>query len=324
MFFPESGEGRDLIVFDLEWNQSSYTPNHRMPHEIIEIGACRVDAQGRVTGTFSRMVRPRLYRRLDRHIRSVTGITEQELSEGDAFADVLADFSAFCGPDALTVTWGPDDYPVLRRNAAFYGLRAPFAPPLDAQLVFGFACLGDAHRQMNLHGALETLALSPDMPAHRAVYDAQCTAALLPAVERAVSALTPQAREELFALLDRERRIADSALRSSPTRHQTHAQALRDRAVTAVCCPVCGREAALTTPWFDSGRERYLALAECREHGVSCAQLHFKRAASGLLIMHQRAYLAAEAEAQDVRARYAAYLAEPPRHRRRAGGKNPT
>lgn len=40
MFSLLGGESRHLIVLDLEWNQSSYTPNHRMPHEIIEIGAC--------------------------------------------------------------------------------------------------------------------------------------------------------------------------------------------------------------------------------------------------------------------------------------------
>ena len=43
MFSLASPQAENLIVFDLEWNQSSYTPNHRMPHEIIEMGACRVN-----------------------------------------------------------------------------------------------------------------------------------------------------------------------------------------------------------------------------------------------------------------------------------------
>ena len=92
MFSLSSGESRHLIVFDLEWNQSSYNPNHRMPHEIIEIGACRVDREYRVVDTFSRLIRPRLYKRLDKHIKKVTGITEEELEAGGAFADVFADF----------------------------------------------------------------------------------------------------------------------------------------------------------------------------------------------------------------------------------------
>ena len=72
MFSLLGGSGRPLIVFDLEWNQSSYTPNHRMPHEIIEIGACRVDEKGRVNSRFTELVRPRLYKRLDKHNRQVT------------------------------------------------------------------------------------------------------------------------------------------------------------------------------------------------------------------------------------------------------------
>ena len=72
----------NYIVFDLEWNQSGYNPNHRMPHEIIEIGACRVDREGHVVSRFSELIRPRVYKRLDKHIKQVTGITEQELAQG--------------------------------------------------------------------------------------------------------------------------------------------------------------------------------------------------------------------------------------------------
>ena len=315
MFLEVNAEGRSLIVFDLEWNQSSYTPNHRMPHEIIEIGACRVDAQGRVCDTFSRMIRPRVYKKLDKHIRTVTGITPEELAGGGAFEEVFADFCAWCGEGALLVTWGRDDYPVLRRNAAFFAQPMPLEPPLDAQLVFGYACLGDAHQQMNLHSALEHMQLSPDVPAHRAVYDAQCTAALLPVIDEAVRALAPSSREQLEAILDKERRVAASALRSMPTRHAYQTQALADTALMAVACPACGAKTRFDTPWFDSGRERYLALAVCPEHGTAYAQMHFKRAQSGLLIMHQRAFAASEEEIADVRERYRDYLLTPPRRR---------
>ena len=36
MFSLLSQDIQNIIVFDLEWNQSGYNPNHRMPHEIIE------------------------------------------------------------------------------------------------------------------------------------------------------------------------------------------------------------------------------------------------------------------------------------------------
>lgn len=315
MYALLGGEGRHFIVFDLEWNQSSYTPNHRMPHEIIEIGACRVDAQGRVISRFSELIRPRLYKRLDRHIKQVTGITEAELQQGRSFSDVFGDFIAWCGEDAQLVTWGRDDYPVLKRNAAFFMTPMPFAPPLDAQLIFGFCCLGSAHQQMNLHAALEKMQIDIEVPAHRAVYDAECTAALFGAIEGGLQALDAPRRAQLDAVLERESRIAGSALRSQPTSYTYQTDALADRKLMALPCPACGRRTAFDTPWFDSGREKYMALAVCPQHGFVFGQMHFKRAPSQALIMHQRAYAASGQDVQDVRERYRLYQLTPVRKR---------
>ena len=315
MFSLTSGACRHLIVFDLEWNQSSYTPNHRMPHEIIEIGACRVDRDYRVVDTFSRLIRPRLYKRLDKHIRQVTGMTEAELETGGDFSDVFGEFVAWCGEDAQLVTWGRDDFPVLRRNAAFYQSPMPFEPPLDAQLVFGGACLGACHQQMNLHAALEHQGVAVEVPAHRAVYDAQCTAALLAGIDEAVLSLEAERLAQLRAVIGREKRIAASALRSVPTRYTYQTDALADEALMNIACPRCGRRTAFDTPWFDSGREKYMALSRCPAHGMAFGQMHFKRAGSGLLVMHQRAYVASEEEIADVRERYRLYQITPPRKR---------
>jgi len=315
MFSLSSGECRHLIVFDLEWNQSSYNPNHRMPHEIIEIGACRVNRDYQVVDTFSRLIRPRLYKRLDKHIKKVTGITEEELSEGGTFADVFSDFIAWCGEDAQLVTWGRDDFPVLRRNAAFYQTQMPFEPPIDAQLVFGGTCLGSCYQQMNLHAALEHQNITVEVPAHRAVYDAQCTAAMLASIDEAAAALEEEKRAQLLAVIAKEKRIASSALLSLPTHYAYQTDALADEKLMNIACPKCGRRTAFDTPWFDSGREKYMALSCCPAHGVAFGQMHFKRASSGMLIMHQRVYSASEEEIADVRERYRLYLITPPRKR---------
>lgn len=315
MFSLASGACRHLIVFDLEWNQSSYNPNHRMPHEIIEIGACRVDRDYRVVDTFSRLIQPRLYKRLDKHIKKVTGMTEEELASGGAFADVFADFVHWCGEDAQLVTWGRDDFPVLRRNAAFHQCPMPFEPPIDAQLVFGSACLGSLAQQMNLHAAMEHQNITLEVPAHRAVYDAQCTAALLSSIDAAVAALPEDRCAQLHATLEKEARIASSVLLSLPTKYVYQTDALADERLMNIACPWCGRRTAFDTPWFDSGREKYMALSRCPAHGMALGQMHFKRAQSGMLIMHQRTYAASEEEIADVRERYRLYQLTPPRKR---------
>lgn len=311
MFSFSGGEDRHVIVFDLEWNQNSYAPNHRMPHEIIEIGACRVDRNYRVVDTFSALIRPKLYKRLDKHIRSVTGITESELANGGTFSDVFGEFIHWCGEDSLFVTWGRDDYPVLRRNAAFFMTPMPFDPPVDAQLVFGGALLHDPHQQMNLHAALEKMEISVDVPAHRAVYDAQCTAALLKTIDDAVNALEPAEREKLDATIAREKRIAASILRSQPTHHIYQTDALMDLALMTISCPACGARTAFDTKWFDAGREKYLAISSCERHGFIYGQMHFKRMQSGALLMHQRVMPATGEEVDDVRERYRLYQLTP-------------
>lgn len=315
MFSLASPDIKHMIVFDLEWNQSSYTPNHRMPHEIIEIGACRVNRDYQVTDTFSAVIRPRLYKKLDKHIKSVTGITEAELAEGRDFSDVFGDFIQWCGEDAMLVTWGRDDFPVLRRNASFFMTPMPFEPPTDAQLVFAHACLKSAHQQMNLHNALEAMQIEVDVPAHRAVYDAQCTAALLQRIDEAAQALSETERVNLERTISREKRIAASSLRSMPTKYVYQSEALEDKRLMAVECPACGRRTALDTPWFDAGREKYLALALCPQHGMAYCQMHFKRVQAGTLVMHQRAYPADEEQMESVREQYRLFLLTPPRKR---------
>ena len=46
MFSLLNQDIQNVIVFDLEWNQSGYNPNHRMPHEIIEIDARQLPQRG--------------------------------------------------------------------------------------------------------------------------------------------------------------------------------------------------------------------------------------------------------------------------------------
>ena len=61
--------------------------------------------------------------------------------------------------------------------------------------------------------------------------------------------------------------------------------------------------------------EKYMALSRCPAHGMALGQMHFKRAQSGTLIMHQRTYAASGEEIADVRERYRLYQLTPPRKR---------
>ena len=165
------------------------------------------------------------------------------------------------------------------------------------------------------HAAMELMNVELDVAAHRAVNDAECTAALLPIVDRAVTALAPERRMQLEHILEKESRIAASALRSLPTPYMFQTDALADQRLMSLPCHACGKRTAFDTPWFDGGRERYLAISVCPQHGFVYGQMHFKRTGANTLIMHQRAYPASREDVEDVRERYRLYLLTPPKKR---------
>ena len=55
------------IVLDLEWNQSPLGKDgsmDRLPFEIIEIGAVKLNASLQIISEFRRLIRPRVYRQM--------------------------------------------------------------------------------------------------------------------------------------------------------------------------------------------------------------------------------------------------------------------
>lgn len=71
-FVPEGTQC--FVVMDLEWNQHASRPNHAIPHEIIEIGAVKLDRDLRLLDERQYIIKPVVYPVLDKHIRQVTGI----------------------------------------------------------------------------------------------------------------------------------------------------------------------------------------------------------------------------------------------------------
>ena len=130
-----------------------------------------------------------------------------------------------------------------------------------------------------------------------------------------MQALTPERRMQLDHILEKESRVAASALRSLPTPYMFQTDALADQRLMSLPCPACGKRTAFDTPWFDGGRERYLAISVCPQHGFVYGQMHFKRTSANTLIMHQRAYPASREDVDDVRERYRLYLLTPPKKR---------
>ncbi|MBQ8413123.1 MAG: exonuclease domain-containing protein, partial [Lachnospiraceae bacterium] len=123
----------NYIVIDLEWNQSCGhdRENPRMPFEIIEIGAIKLDAKLNIIDTYSSIIRPRLYKRLQPHVKAILTYDEETLKKGKPFDMVCRDFLKWCGDDYIFCTWGPMDLSYLQNNMEYYYMK-----PLEAPLKF--------------------------------------------------------------------------------------------------------------------------------------------------------------------------------------------
>ena len=85
----------NYIVFDLEWNQcpkGKARENPRMPFEIIEIGAIKLDENRKEIGRFSEMVRPLVYPTLHYRTKEITSLDQNQLRRSRTFCPVVRDF----------------------------------------------------------------------------------------------------------------------------------------------------------------------------------------------------------------------------------------
>ena len=156
---------RHYIVLDLEWNQSPMGKDSsadRLPFEIIEIGAVKLNSSLQIVSEFRRLIRPRVYREMHFIISEVTHMSIEELNqEGTSFMNAMKEFLEWCGTDYSLCTWGPMDLTELQRNIVYHGMEIPFGWPLlyyDVQKIYALV-KGQGQRE-SLDRAVEELPLS--------------------------------------------------------------------------------------------------------------------------------------------------------------------
>ena len=104
------------IVLDMEWNQAwpgSYAAK-RVPEkfrgEVIQIGAVRVTDRQIVGDEFQVLIKPKVFRKLNKKVSQLTGIKDAQLAEfGVPFPEAMEQFRSWCGENVTFLTWGFDD-----------------------------------------------------------------------------------------------------------------------------------------------------------------------------------------------------------------------
>ena len=103
----------NYIVFDLEWNQNPdgrRHPDSRLPFEIIEIGAVKLNEKREIVDTFQCLIKPKVYHWIHDSIHEVIHVDYHELEKGIPFPRAIRRFLEWCG----------EEYPLNRLPENFW------------------------------------------------------------------------------------------------------------------------------------------------------------------------------------------------------------
>lgn len=261
------------IVLDMEWNQAwpgSYAAK-RVPEkfrgEVIQIGAVRVTDRQIVGDEFQVLIKPKVFRKLNKKVSQLTGIKDSQLAEfGVPFPEAMEQFREWCGDDCVFMTWGFDDIGILKENMALHGLDGSWVDRwYNAQMIFNAQTDG-ATAQKALKTAMQMAGVEASRPAHDALGDAYHTAILCTRLD------LPRGMAEYdSAMKKHEDGFHGAEIPGCIARKVFHGYASKEDAMEAMGgsenhCPHCN--APMTHgKWISQQAKRYMTLCTCPEHG---------------------------------------------------------
>ena len=304
------------IVFDLEWNQSpsGHAGEHpRMPFEIIEIGAVKLDEKYNIIDEFSRLVKPKLYTKLHKYIKDILNYDEEVLKkEGIPFKQACNEFLDWCKgeekEDFYFCTWGPSDLSYLQNNMDFYYMdKLPF--PLrfyDIQQIFAQKYTKD-NSVSKLEKAVNRLKLKQDRPFHAAINDAYYTARIMKEgrlgyiKEKYVYDTYRYPRNRTESVHD----FHNGTLEEIYGEYASRRDALQDKRVIDIRCARCGKKTTSQIKPFQINQTTDLAVGVCFKHGRMLSTIKFKDASESMdtVFVVKKIYPITKAKYTDVKNR---------------------
>lgn len=297
----------DYIVFDLEWNQSASgkrNANKKMPFEIIEIGAVKLNSDMQEIGRFNELVRPKVYKNINRITGNIVHLDMKQLEKARSFRDVMNDFLKFCGKDFLFCTWGNLDLIELQRNMRFHRMEPLSVEPikfLDVQKIFALQLEGKKS-QHTLEYAVDICSIKKDIAFHRALADAYYTAKVL-------AYLKPEYRKRYSFdtyVLPKEKKqevriLFDDYYKYISREFENKAKALGDREVLYSGCYLCKRPVSRKIRWFTPNNKHYYCVSYCGKHGYIKGKIRLRRTEDGKVYVVKTMKQISEAQMLEIR-----------------------
>lgn len=276
----------NYIVLDLEWNQSNTGLEEevsRLPFEIIEFGAIKLNDDCVMISEFNELVRPVVYQEMHRITSKLIHMQMEELERGRPFAEVAREFLDWCGEDVFFCTWGATDLTELQRNMHYHNMEPLSDGPiafLDVQKLFSIA-FEDRKTRRTLEFAIDYLGIEKDIPFHRAFSDAYYTAKVFAALmEKDKEILRNVSYDVYTPPKDRDSEIKvqfDTYMKYISRTFVDKQAAFADKEVSSSKCYLCHRNLRKRMKWFTANGKNYYCVAYCEKHGYLKGKIRFRK-----------------------------------------------
>ena len=278
----------NYIIMDLEWNQSSSGQageNPRLPFEVIEIGATKLDDKFNIVEQYGSIIKPRIYRRLQSKIREILNYDESYLRTGRPFDVVFREFKKWCGDDFIFCTWGPLDLTYLQQNMDYYYMKA-FEFPLkfyNLQEIYSLNHYNDKTLMPSLEKVVNELNIPIDEPFHSAKNDAYYTAKVFQEMNRKkLSDLYSVDYYHHPSCVEEQMNFQHSNYSEFVSRNfENKKEAMEDKEISTLRCYKCNRKLAKKIRWFTNNSSTQLCVGKCWSHGLVCGKVRFKNSNDG-------------------------------------------
>ncbi len=300
----------NYIVLDLEWNQSNTGTEEevaRLPFEIIEIGALKLNDKGTIIGEFNELIKPQVYHEMHRITRQLIHIQMEQLQRGNPFPEVAGKFLEWCGEEEyLFCTWGSLDLTELQRNLRFYDMEPLADKPivfLDVQKLFSIT-YEDRKSRRALEYAIDFLKIEKDIPFHRAFSDAYYTAKIFARIMQDKEEVLKNVSFDLFhppKVREDEVKIQfDTYMKYISREFADKKEAFSDKEVVSSKCYLCHRNLRKKIKWFTPNGKHYYCVAYCDKHGYLKGKIRVHRTEEGgIYVVKTTKFISAE-DAADI------------------------
>lgn len=303
----------NYIVFDLEWNQSNTGQEDettKIPFEIIEIGAVKLNDAYVMINEFSQLVKPEVYHEMHQFTGRLIHLQMEELERGRPFKEVAGEFLEWCEPEEyMFCIWGNLDLTELQRNMKFYDMEDLSKGPiafLDVQKLFSIA-FEDGKSRRSLEAAVDMMQMEKDIPFHRAFSDAYYTANLLRLIaEKEPSVLKRVSFDLYHPPMSREQEVRiqfDTYMKYISREFEDKAAAFSDKEVSSSKCYLCHKNLRKKVKWFSPNSRHYYCLAWCDRHGYLKGKIRIHKSEAGGVYVVKTTKLIAEEEATKLKER---------------------